>query len=163
MSEKYLKKDLKAMDEATLFELAKKHGFEGDQDDSTSDQLVDHIFESQKATTAAAKQKELAENGELPTETVIRGRKNYPGFSGKRVRIKVAEGQRHEPKYAFVGINGDYEAQIPRGIEVSVPEEVVENLTNGAVITMYETDDNGRPTGETRQIPRFAVQVLGDA
>lgn len=163
MSEKYTKKALKEMDETTLFGLAKSHGFEGDQDDATSDQLVDHIFESQKAQAAAAKQDELAEKGELPTEKVVRGRKNYPGFSGNRKRIIVAEGQRHEQKYAFVGINGDYEAQIPRGIEVSVPEEVVENLTTGAVITMYETDEDGRATGETRKVPRYPVTVLGDA
>lgn len=159
MTDRLTKKAMKEMDENTLYALAVQHGYEGEQDDAKSSDLIDFIYDKQKP----AGKDEDGEDSELPQEKVIRGRKNYPGFSGKRKRIKVSEGQRGEPSYVFVGINGDYEAQIPRGIEVVVPEEVVENLMNGAIETHTDTDDSGRPVGRDRHVSRFSVTVIGDA
>lgn len=159
MTEKLTKKAMKEMDENTLYALAVEHGYEGEQDDAKSSDLIDFIYDKQKPPG----KDEDGDEPELPEEKVIRGRKNYPGFSGKRKRIKISEGARGEPSYVFVGINGDYEAQIPRGIEVVVPEEVVENLMNGAIETHTDTDDSGRPIGRDREVSRFSVQVLGDA
>lgn len=160
MTEKLTKKAMKDMDENTLYALAVEHGYQGEQDDAKTSDLIDFIYDKQRP--AGKDKDEDSDEPELPEEKVIRGRKKYPGFSGKRQRIKISEGVRGEPSYVYVGINGDYEAQLPRGIELSVPEEVVENLMNGAIETHTETDDSGRPVGRDRQVSRFSVQVLGD-
>lgn len=50
------------------------------------------------------------------------------------------------PNYQFVGVNGKG-YQIMRGVEVTVPEEVVEVLKN-AVATRSVTDGDGRVVGQ---------------
>lgn len=58
----------------------------------------------------------------------------------------------------YVGANGR-SFLIQRDKEVPVPKIVVTAL-NLATITEYETDELGRFTGETREVPRYNVRVL---
>lgn len=153
MANAITKTALKELSEEELFTKAKEHGWNKEQDDSTTAEMIDFIYD---AANAPKKQK-------LRQETTRRGGKLYPHFSGKRKLIIIAEGQnKADPRYVYVGINGDYEAQIPRGVEVSVPEEVVESLLTGTAQEVPETDREGRFI-RMKKVPRFSIQVLGDA
>lgn len=88
---------------------------------------------------------------------VVKGNGNDEALSGKRMRIKVFESEKDSEKGPlFVGLNG-VGYQIPRGIVVDVPEEVVEVLDN-AIMKVYPTE-GGLVTGE-KEVPRHAYQQV---
>lgn len=147
------KQQLHQMDDAERIVLATRIGAE-DVDDMNKKELVDFIFSNQNKLDDEIDQ--ANETGESVEPIVFRGRK-YPGFSGKKRKIVVSEsGKEGDPNYVYVGINGDYEAQIPRGVECTVPEEVVDVILNLAVQTHIKKE--GKKT-ITKSVNRFSLSV----
>lgn len=88
--------------------------------------------------------------------TVV-GKNSDPSLSGDFLTIKIhATRDEAEKGPVFVSLNG-YAYQIPRGVNVSVPVEVVEILDN-AVMTTYPTE-GGIVTGSV-DVPRHGYQTI---
>jgi hypothetical protein len=146
------KQQLHQMAEAERIELAERLGAE-DIDDKNKKDLVDYIFDNQEKLS-----EEIAEakDGDEVEPVVMRGKK-YKHFSGKKRKIIVSESDKEgDPNFVYVGINGEYEAQVPRGVECTVPEEVVHVLQNLAVET-HITKDGDKET--VRNVNRFSLQM----
>lgn len=153
MNTQFTKQQLNQMGESERIDLAKRLGAD-DVDDMNKKDMVDYIFDNQDKLDdllSAAKKNETA------MEVVaFRGRK-YKSFSGKQRKIIISESEREgDPAYVYVGINGEYEAQVPRGVECVVPEEVVSVLQNLAVATVYVGEGRNQTT---RQVNRFSLQM----
>lgn len=86
---------------------------------------------------------------------------NLPLEDGqKRIKIIIASDSGTGGKNdVYVGADGRA-FLIKRDMEVEVPEAVL-NALNLAVMTEFETDAYGKLTGETREVPRFNVRVIG--
>lgn len=68
------------------------------------------------------------------------------GPQKQRKAVIFIDMEKGQPNFQFVGVNGKG-YQIMRGVEVTVPEEVVEVLQN-AVATRSVTDEEGRVVGQ---------------
>jgi hypothetical protein len=83
-----------------------------------------------------------------------------PRKKTKKYRIMINE-QDGELNYLPVGVNGKV-YQIMRGVEVVVPEEVVDVLRNAITDKVIrEPQQDGTIKREVRKVPYISYQVLG--
>lgn len=93
---------------------------------------------------------------EQPAAKVLRGAAD-PDLSGERVELTIHQDSGENGREpVFVGLNGTG-YQIPRGIAVNVPVEVLEVLDN-ATMTVYESTA-GVTVPKGRAVKRFAYNV----
>ncbi|MEM9049869.1 MAG: hypothetical protein AAGC92_14250 [Pseudomonadota bacterium] len=79
----------------------------------------------------------------------------------KRIRILIPESDdQNMLKYAPVSVNG-YAIIIRRGVAVDIPYPHYRALMTSRE-KVYETDADGRLTGEYRFVPAYPLQVLSD-
>lgn len=110
--------------------------------------LDDHIETAEEVVSASP--------SEAVEPTAIAA--NHHGFSGKKVRLIINAGEGDAGSHAvFVGL-GDYSAQIPRDVEVSIPYEVFEMCIKNAKYTTYVRTKAGL---EERTINRHSYSMLG--
>ena len=77
----------------------------------------------------------------------------------KRIKIIISSGAGPGGKDdVYVGADGR-SFLIQRDVEVEVPT-VVKAALDLAVMTEFETDSNGKLTGNVREVPRYNVRVI---
>lgn len=62
-------------------------------------------------------------------------------LSGKKVTVEFLKTQDQEPRDIFVGVN-EYQAQIKRGVRVTVPVEVFNTIKNATYTDKEEDPEN---------------------
>lgn len=92
---------------------------------------------------------------EPPATVVLRGADEGDQLSGERVELTIHPGEGENGRDAvFVGLNGTG-YQIPRGVPVNVPAELVEILDNAKPIVHEGTGGNVR----SREVQRFSYNA----
>jgi hypothetical protein len=110
-----------------------------------------------KATETSITTIDDAPKATEPVATVKLNGKADPELSGKRVELTIMQDSGENGREpVFVGLNGTG-YQIPRGIPVNVPVEVLEVLNN-ATMTVYESSA-GMTVPKGREVKRFAYNV----
>ena len=91
------------------------------------------------------------------TAKVIAGANFDDQLCGDKVKLEISEGEGDGGKEAvFLQLNG-YAYQIPRGVEVIVPVEVL-GILNNSKMTVYSTAQGGGQS--EREVKRFNFSVL---
>lgn len=81
------------------------------------------------------------------------------GFSGKTVTVEFLKIKDSEPRDIFVGVN-EYQARIMRGVPVTIPIEVFNNLKRATYLDQEFNDPNNPEVGEWVEKQRYAYNVL---
>jgi hypothetical protein len=109
-----------------------------------------------KATDTSITTIDDAPKAEAPAPvSVLRASDLGADLSGKRVELTINQDSGENGREpVFVGLNG-VGFQIPRGVPVNVPVELLEILDN-AVQTVYESNGN---TAQAREVKRYSYNT----
>lgn len=150
----YARKDLEKKSELELVAIGtSEFGIKLNADAMTKVQLIDALLDAQEVKAVPKLSRvEEEEDPKFKTDDAFRHRsKKY------RLIIHNQDGVDNMP-FVAVGING-FVYQIPREVEVQVPQEVIDTLNN-AIQTVPETTEDGKSM-TTRDRRRFPYTVLG--
>ncbi len=90
----------------------------------------------------------------------VTANQHHASLSGRKVRLMLNEQEGEMGKAAVdIGYNG-YPYQIPRNVEVTLPEEVFKTCIQGA---KYEINEQTKDGLKTRIVNRFSYSLLGAA
>ena len=73
-----------------------------------------------------------------------------PAGKKRRMFTIFIDEEENEPNFAKVGVNGNF-FQIPRGMDIEVPEEVIEVLKNSVATRLVQTTNPGTGLIESRE------------